>query len=89
MGAYKKAPGAYFFGVERNLDLYRIALTNLAIHDIPAVILNVDLDKYETDISLPNGRYNWQFANNWNPDTNQFRINSETYSKKLSPLKQK
>ena len=89
MAAYKKAPKAYFFGVERNLDLYRIALTNLAIHDIPAVILNVDLGKYETDISLPNGKYNWQFANNWNPDTNQFRLNSNTYSKKLSPLKQK
>ncbi len=89
MAAYKKAPKAYFFGVERNLDLYRIALTNLAIHDIPALILNVDLGKYETDISLPNGKYNWHFANTWNPETNQFRLNSKNYSKKFSPLHQK
>lgn len=89
MAAYKKAPEAYFFGVERNLDLYRIALTNLAIHDIPAVILNADLGKYETDISLPNGRYNWQFANVWNIDTKQLRLNSNNYSTKPSLIKQK
>ena len=89
MAAYKQAPRAYFFGVERNLDLYRIALTNLAIHDIPAHILNADSGKHEIDVSLPNGKYNWQFANTWNPETNQFRFNSKNYSKKFSPLHQK
>lgn len=85
MAAYKQTPKAHLFGVERNLDLYRIALANFAIHEIPAQMLHADLGIYEIDISLPNGRYNWQFANRWKIDKNKFRLNSKSYS----PLKQK
>ena len=66
METHKRVPEAKLFGVETDLRLYRIALTNCAMHNIPALVLHADPYLHELDPSEPNGKYNWQFANRWN-----------------------
>lgn len=65
LAAYKYAPNANFFGVDTDLRALRIALTNCAIHNIPAYLLHADSQIHEIDISKPDGLYNWQYANRW------------------------
>ncbi len=71
MAAHKKVPLARCFGVERDLDLYRIAVTNFAIFNIPGYILHDIASKEDIDPSRPFGNQNWKYANHWNPTTNQ------------------
>lgn len=77
MAAFKNSPQARFYGVEKNIRLYRIAYINLAIHNIPAYLLNAEKDRHEIDIAKPNGRYNWQFANKWYSQINKLRLRSK------------
>ncbi|MEZ5359837.1 MAG: N-6 DNA methylase [Candidatus Zixiibacteriota bacterium] len=63
MEAHKIAPKAIFFGVESDLRLLRIAMTNFAIHEIEGYFLHADRTEHELDISTLGGQYNWQFAN--------------------------
>jgi hypothetical protein len=58
------------FGIEPDLRLYRIALTNCLIHNIPAYLLHANSQKYEVDISKKEGNYNWQFYNKWRSQMN-------------------
>lgn len=65
MAVYEKVPESILFGVDSDLNLLRIAMTNFVIHDIPGYLLNANILEHETDISKENGDYNWQFANKW------------------------
>jgi len=65
LAASKYAPNARLFGVDLDLRVLRIGMTNLAIHGLSGYLLHADSLKYETDISNENGRYNWGFANHW------------------------
>jgi hypothetical protein len=67
MDVHKRFPGAVLFGVEPDKRLYRIALTNFAIHDIPGYLLNADPDIHELDLKNKNGQDNWSLANLWIP----------------------
>ncbi|MBA3045776.1 MAG: SAM-dependent DNA methyltransferase [Euryarchaeota archaeon] len=66
MGAHEYAPNANLFGVDIDQRALRVAFTNCAIHNISAYFLHADSLMHETDISKPEGRYNWQYANRWN-----------------------
>lgn len=63
--ANKYAPNAKLFGVDNNLTMIRSAFTNAAIHSIRMYLLHADVFKHETDIGIPEGLYNWQYANRW------------------------
>ncbi|MBN4056942.1 SAM-dependent DNA methyltransferase [bacterium AH-315-J21] len=65
MVAQQIAPNALLFGSESDLRLYRIAYTNLCIHNIHAALINADHEVYELDISTEAGRKNWKYANSW------------------------
>jgi type I restriction-modification system DNA methylase subunit len=65
MAVYKYASNCKLFGAEPDIRAIRVALTNMAIHDIPCFLLHADSSRYETDISTENGKYNWRFANKW------------------------
>ena len=81
MEAHKKVPSARCFGVEKDLDLYRIAVTNFAIFNIPGYLLNADpLSNQNNDVDSL-GRYNWKYANHWNPTINQFNPASKVANK--------
>jgi DNA modification methylase len=67
MAAHKKAPRAKCFGIEKDLDLYRIAVTNFAIFNIPGYLLHENHLSYKADSSNPLLRHNWKYANHWNP----------------------
>ncbi len=65
MEAYKQAPNATFFGVDLDLRMVRIAMTNFAIHSIKGYFLHANSLQHEIDISKEDGLANWQYANNW------------------------
>lgn len=65
MAAHKIAPNATFFGVNKNLDLLRIALANLSIHNIPGYLLHADRHIHNIDLATEAGRNNWKYANMW------------------------
>ena len=67
LAAWGRFPTLRLYGIEKDIRLARIALTNFAIHGIEAYVLNADPALHETDLSKPDGRQNWQYANNWNP----------------------
>ncbi len=71
MAAHKKVPLARCFGIEKDLDMYRIAVTNFAIYDVPGFILNGHSSSQKFNSSSPHDGYNWRYANHWNPPTNQ------------------
>lgn len=73
LAAYKIAPNASCFGVEKDLRLLRIAMTNFAIHELEGYFLHADSLKHEIDISKENGQYNWQFVNSWNSQLHKLK----------------
>ncbi len=76
--ANKYAPIARLFGVDIDLNMIRTAFTNAAIHSISMYLLHADSLLHETDISLPEGRHNWQFANRWHSHIGKLKpMNSE------------
>jgi hypothetical protein len=70
---HKKVPDAKLFGVATDLGLYRIALSNCAMHNVPALILHADPCLHELDLGDPNGKFNWQYANRWKSPKNMLR----------------
>jgi len=76
MLAYQRFPKAILFGVEKNKRLYRIALTNFAIFDIPGYLINANSETDEIDLKSKNGRDNWENANLWNPPTGKLKRSS-------------
>ncbi|MEZ5357200.1 MAG: methyltransferase domain-containing protein [Candidatus Zixiibacteriota bacterium] len=73
LAAHKLAPNASYFGVESDLDLVRIAITNFSIHGLDGYFLHAESCKHETDIAKANGQYNWQFANDWNSHIHELK----------------
>ena len=73
MAVYKRCPNGSLFGVDNDINLIRIALANFLIHDIPGHLLYADMNRYEIDISKENGKYNWQFANQWNSQQDKLK----------------
>ena len=73
MEAHKKVPLVRCFGVEKDIDLYRIAMTNFAIFNIPGYMLHADPLNHAVDPSNPIGGYNWKYSNHWNPTINQLK----------------
>ncbi len=65
MEGYKQAPNATYFGVDLDLRMVRIAMTNFAIHGIKGYFLHANSLQHEIDISKDDGLANWQYANNW------------------------
>jgi type I restriction-modification system DNA methylase subunit len=65
MAAYEYCPGARLYGVDNSLTMIKTAFTNAAIHSISMYLLHADSLYHVTDIALPEGRYNWQYANRW------------------------
>ena len=66
MCAHEYAPNANLFGVDIDQRALRVAFTNCAIHNVSAYFLHANSLLHETDISKPEGIYNWQYANRWN-----------------------
>ncbi len=52
-----------YFGAEPNVTLYRIALINMKLYNIPARIICADYRHHETNSSSNN----WSVANHWTP----------------------
>jgi len=73
MTANTYAPNAALFGVDNNLTMIRTAFTNSAIYQIPVYLLYADFLVHETDMSTPDGLYNWRFANRWQPQIDKLR----------------
>ena len=73
LAAHKAAPKAILCGVDTDLRMLRIALTNCVIHNIPVHLLHADVDKHEIDISSEDGEYNWQYANKWYSCMNELK----------------
>jgi type I restriction-modification system DNA methylase subunit len=65
MCIHKTLPDCHLFGVESDIRVMRIAMTNMVIHKIPVYMLHADISKHATNIADDDGYYNWQFANNW------------------------
>ena len=76
IAANKYAPNANLFGVDIDLRALRIAFTNCALHNISARFLHADSLRHETDISRPEGRYNWQYANRWHSCWDELKLMS-------------
>lgn len=73
IAARKYAPNGIFFGVDNDIRMLRIAMTNFAIHNIPGYLLHADALYHDIDLSSENGRYNWRFANKWHSHTDKLR----------------
>jgi len=73
MTVYKRCSNGSLFGVDNDINLIRIALANFIIHDIPGHLLYADRNRHEIDISKENGKYNWQFANQWNSQQDKLK----------------
>jgi len=73
MSVYKTYPNSILFGVEPDIRLYRIALTNFAIFNIPGYVLNADGKIHELNLTSENGQHNWGYSNVWNPPTKKFK----------------
>ena len=73
LAAHRRAPNALLFGVEPDINLYRIAYTNLTIHGIYAFLLHADPKRHQLQLSRADGKLNWQLANNWNPQMDSMR----------------
>lgn len=80
MSAHKASPNAYLFGVDIDLRLLRIAMTNFAIHDIPGCFLHADILRHEIDISKENGRANWHYMNRWYSCMDKLKPIERTYN---------
>ena len=65
MAVHQLAPAAQLFGAGTDLRALRVAITNFAIHNISGYLLHADDLKHELDIALPEGKYNWGYANRW------------------------
>lgn len=86
MSAYKVAPNGRFFGVDLDMRLLRIAMTNFAIHNIPGYFLHANSLKHEIDISKTGGRANWKYMNRWNSHLEDLVVTNkdQNYTLKLS-----
>ena len=54
---------AIYYGCDLDPFVYRIALINMAIYNIPAYILRADSLKHDLHLDSPN----WLEANTWTP----------------------
>ena len=67
MAVHKIAPNVILFGMESDIQLYQIALVNMAIHNIPAFLIcaseNNSKQRFENT-----GLQEWKQANQWNGD---------------------
>ena len=73
IAAHRVAPDAILFGVDKDLRLLRIALTNCAIHDIKCFLLHADIKRHDIDIETEEGEDNWQYANEWHSCMNKLK----------------
>jgi hypothetical protein len=70
---------AVIYGIERDLNLYRIAFANCALHGMDFNLLCCDPLKHAFDHSTDNGKHNWQYANRWYPKKDRLRLmNADT-----------
>ncbi len=75
MTAHKIDPEALLFGVEDDLQVLRIALTNFAIFGIKCFLLHANSQIHEIKLNNKNGINNWKYANQWNSHINKLRQN--------------
>ena len=81
MAAYEYCPSARLYGVDNSLPLIRTAFTNAAIHSISMYLLHADSLRHVTDISLPEGRQNWRYANRWRSHMDKLKTYGEVARK--------
>ncbi len=79
MDFHEKKPGYLLYGVDNDLRLLRIAMTNFSIHDISGHLLHANNLVHEIEIEKENGKYNWQFADKWHSHTDKLRPVSTKY----------
>lgn len=60
-----RAPNGVYFGVEDDLRISRIALTNLLIDNVHAYVLNANYLAHATDLQSDAGKHNWRYSNKW------------------------
>jgi type I restriction-modification system DNA methylase subunit len=85
--ANKYSPNARLFGVDTDLTMVRTSLTNAAIYNLPMFVLHANSLLHETDIALPDGRYNWKFANRWESCIDELRLIGERKKNPIKPTK--
>jgi|GEM_PF-2249758 len=73
LASHEIVPNGILFGVEGDLRLYRIAYANLIIHDLKGYLLHANTSTHELNISTPEGKHNWQYANKWSSHLDQPR----------------
>ena len=73
MAGYKQAPNGICFGVDLDMRMVRIAMTNFAIHNIKGYILHANSLLHETDISKADGIHNWHYANKWDSQIDKLK----------------
>lgn len=91
MAAHKQAPNARLFGVDTDLRMIRIALTNFAIHGIQGYLLHGNSLEHQIDIATEDGRDNWQYANRWDSHIDKLKPSHQpsNYSLPLFPGKKR
>lgn len=73
MQAAKKNQDTKYYGVEPDIQLYRIALTNCTIYSIDIQLLNANPYEHDINVHTENGRSNWKYANKWNVDQSKLK----------------
>ncbi len=73
LSGFELATNATYFGVESDLRLARIALTNISIHNIKGYILNAIYNFHEIDIHKKMGLHNWKHSNKWYSQTDKLK----------------
>ncbi|NQV18658.1 MAG: N-6 DNA methylase [Armatimonadetes bacterium] len=71
--AAKKNPNTKYYGVESDIKLYRIALTNCIIHGVDVQLLNANPNEHDINVQTVNGRSNWKYANRWKVDCDKLK----------------
>lgn len=75
MYLHQMHPKAVLFGVTKDLNLYRIALTNSLLFNINCYLLHADIMVHELGINNSRGLENWKKANQWSYDIHELKQN--------------
>lgn len=74
MQSAKKNPDKKYYGVEPDIKLYRIALTNCTIHGVDVQLLNANPNEHDINVQSENGQSNWKYSNRWNVDQSKLKL---------------
>ena len=75
MNLHQMDPKALLFGVTKDLNLYRIALTNSLLYNINSYLLHADSMVHELGLNNSRGLENWKKSNQWSYDISELKQN--------------